>query len=82
MSELVECRDIGNGRVVCMSKPNARNALNMALLKALMDDASTRPLADQLIEEQEAKAICCKVDDHKESLAAAVERREPVFKSN
>jgi|GEM_PF-6975819 hypothetical protein len=34
----------------------------------------------ELVEEQRAEAICCKTDDYKEALAAAVERREPVFK--
>ncbi len=50
------------------------------LTKGLMDQASTRSLGEQLIEEQKAGAICGKTEDHKEALSAAVEKRAPVFK--
>ena len=48
--------------------------------KKLMEDAAGRSLADQLKAEQAAGKICGDTADHKEALAAAVERREPVFK--
>ncbi len=73
---IVERKDIGNVRVVTMNRSDARIALNIALI----DDASNQFMADQLIAEQKAGAICGKTGDRKEALAAAVERREPVFK--
>ncbi len=48
--------------------------------KKLMDSAATRTLAEQLQAEQAAGKLCGATEDHKEALAAAVERREPVFK--
>jgi 2-(1,2-epoxy-1,2-dihydrophenyl)acetyl-CoA isomerase len=44
-----------------------------------MDSAETRSLAAQLEEEQIAGKACSATADHKEGLAAAVERREPKF---
>lgn len=54
----------------------------LRLTKGLMDNASNRSLAEQLIEEQKAGAICGKTEDHREALAAAVEKREPHFKGH
>ncbi len=48
--------------------------------KRLMEDAAKRSLAEQLKWEQEAGKICGATEDHKEALAAAVEKRNPVFK--
>jgi 2-(1,2-epoxy-1,2-dihydrophenyl)acetyl-CoA isomerase len=47
--------------------------------KRLMDSAETRTLAEQLEEERVAGQACAVSEDHKEGLAAAVERREPKF---
>ncbi|QEX22436.1 enoyl-CoA hydratase [Hypericibacter adhaerens] len=47
--------------------------------KRLMDSAETRTLEQQLVEEMAAGKICAATEDHKEGLAAAVERREPKF---
>jgi 2-(1,2-epoxy-1,2-dihydrophenyl)acetyl-CoA isomerase len=47
--------------------------------KRLMDSAETRTLEQQLAEELIAGKACAATDDHKEGLAAAVERREPRF---
>lgn len=48
--------------------------------KRLLNGAHERGLADQLAAELAAGRICAASEDHKEGLAAAVERREPVFK--
>lgn len=48
--------------------------------KRLLDDAHERSLAQQLAAELAAGKICAASDDHKEGLAAAVERRQPAFK--
>jgi 2-(1,2-epoxy-1,2-dihydrophenyl)acetyl-CoA isomerase len=47
--------------------------------KRLMDSAETRSLEQQLAEELVAGKACAATEDHKEGLAAAVERREPRF---
>lgn len=47
--------------------------------KRLMDSADTRTLEQQLAEELVAGRLCAATEDHKEGLAAAVERREPKF---
>jgi len=48
--------------------------------KMLMEKAANRSLAEQLAAEQAAGKICGESQDHKEALAAAVEKRNPVFK--
>lgn len=47
--------------------------------KRLMDSAGERTLEQQLEEELAAGRLCAQTEDHKEGLAAAVERREPNF---
>lgn len=48
--------------------------------KRLMERAPTRTLAQQLLEERKAGEACGRSADAKEAIAAAVERRDPVFK--
>jgi 2-(1,2-epoxy-1,2-dihydrophenyl)acetyl-CoA isomerase len=48
--------------------------------KRLLDDSSRRSLAEQLEAERVAAEVCARTDDHREALAAAAERREPVFR--
>ena len=48
--------------------------------KRLMERAAGNTLAQQLAAEQEAGKICGATQDHREALAAAVEKRNPVFK--
>lgn len=48
--------------------------------KRLMERAQTRTLAQQLAEERKAGEDCGRSEDAKEAIAAAVERRDPVFK--
>ena len=52
----------------------------MAQAKRLMQTAAARPLRDQLAEELAAGQICAASDDAKEAMAAAVERRAPLFR--
>jgi 2-(1,2-epoxy-1,2-dihydrophenyl)acetyl-CoA isomerase len=47
--------------------------------KALIDSASTRSLADQLVAEKKAGEICAKSADAKEAMSAVIAKREPVF---
>ncbi len=47
--------------------------------KLLLDDSHRRTLAAQLEAERVAGEICAATEDHREALAAAAERREPVF---
>lgn len=47
--------------------------------KALIDGAASRSLAEQLVLERKAGELCAKSKDHKEALAAAVEKRNPRF---
>jgi 2-(1,2-epoxy-1,2-dihydrophenyl)acetyl-CoA isomerase len=49
------------------------------LAKQLIDSAHRRTFAEQLSEERRAGKICAKTADHAEGLAAANERRKPVF---
>ena len=48
--------------------------------KRLLDGAHLRDLPDQLDEERRAGEACAATEDHREGLAAAGERREPVFR--
>jgi 2-(1,2-epoxy-1,2-dihydrophenyl)acetyl-CoA isomerase len=48
--------------------------------KRLLDDSHRRSLADQLEAERAAGSVCARTDDHREALAAAGERRQPVFR--
>ena len=48
--------------------------------KRLLDDSPRRSLADQLQAERAAGLVCARTDDHREALAAAAERRPPVFR--
>jgi 2-(1,2-epoxy-1,2-dihydrophenyl)acetyl-CoA isomerase len=48
--------------------------------KRLLDESHRRSLAEQLVEERAAGEACARTDDHREALAAASERREPVFR--
>ena len=48
--------------------------------KRLLDDSPRRSLADQLQAERAAGLVCARTDDHREALAAAAERRRPVFR--
>lgn len=49
------------------------------LAKQLIDSAHRRSFAEQLVEEQRAGRICAATADHQEGLAAANEKRRPVF---
>ena len=62
-------RQLGNGPSVAIRQT-----------KRLMETAANRTLAEQLEAEAAAGKICGATEDHKEALAAAVERREPLFK--
>jgi 2-(1,2-epoxy-1,2-dihydrophenyl)acetyl-CoA isomerase len=62
-------RQLGNGPTVAIRQT-----------KRLMETATMRTLAEQLQAESAAGKICAETEDHKEALAAAVERREPAFK--
>jgi 2-(1,2-epoxy-1,2-dihydrophenyl)acetyl-CoA isomerase len=48
--------------------------------KQLLDSAHERTLAEQLEAERVAGEACALTEDHREGLAAASERREPVFR--
>jgi 2-(1,2-epoxy-1,2-dihydrophenyl)acetyl-CoA isomerase len=48
--------------------------------KRLLDSAHMRTLREQLAEEAAAGERCARTDDHREALAAATEKREPVFR--
>jgi 2-(1,2-epoxy-1,2-dihydrophenyl)acetyl-CoA isomerase len=48
--------------------------------KRLLDSAQGRTLAEQLEAERIAGEACAHTEDHREGLAAASERREPVFR--
>jgi 2-(1,2-epoxy-1,2-dihydrophenyl)acetyl-CoA isomerase len=48
--------------------------------KRLLDSAHRRTLAEQLEAESAAGEACASTEDHREALAAAAERREPVFR--
>lgn len=48
--------------------------------KRLMGESGSRTLSEQLAAERRAADICAATEDAKEALAAAVERRDPVFK--
>ena len=48
--------------------------------KRLLDGSHLRDLASQLEEERRAGEACAATEDHREGLAAAGERREPVFR--
>ncbi len=48
--------------------------------KRLLDSAHERTLAEQLEAERAAGEACAHTDDHREALAAAAERRQPVFR--
>jgi 2-(1,2-epoxy-1,2-dihydrophenyl)acetyl-CoA isomerase len=48
--------------------------------KRLLDSAHERTLAGQLEAERIAGEACAHTDDHREALAAAAERRQPVFR--
>jgi 2-(1,2-epoxy-1,2-dihydrophenyl)acetyl-CoA isomerase len=50
--------------------------------KALIDTASTRSLADQLVAEKKAGEICSMSDDAKEAMSAVIAKREPAFKGH
>jgi 2-(1,2-epoxy-1,2-dihydrophenyl)acetyl-CoA isomerase len=47
--------------------------------KRLLDSSHRRTLAEQLLEEAAAGESCSRTEDHREALAAVVERREPRF---
>lgn len=48
--------------------------------KLLLDASIRRSLAEQLEAERVAGEACARTDDHREALAAAAERRQPVFR--
>jgi 2-(1,2-epoxy-1,2-dihydrophenyl)acetyl-CoA isomerase len=48
--------------------------------KRLLGSSHRRSLAEQLAEERRAGEACAETADHREALAAAAERREPVFR--
>jgi 2-(1,2-epoxy-1,2-dihydrophenyl)acetyl-CoA isomerase len=48
--------------------------------KTLLDTSARRSLAEQLDAERVAGEACAATQDHREALAAATERREPVFR--
>ena len=52
----------------------------IGLAKGLLQTASTRSLAEQLVAEKAAGRVCAETDDHREALAAFAEKRSPVFR--
>ena len=48
--------------------------------KRLLDDSPRRSFVDQLEAERAAGLVCARTDDHHEALAAAAERRQPLFR--
>ncbi|WP_374380658.1 enoyl-CoA hydratase/isomerase family protein [Dongia sp.] len=61
------------------AKLAAGPTIAIGLAKSLIDNAYRRSFAEQLIAEDRAGKICAETEDHAEGLAAANERRPPVF---
>lgn len=76
----VTSRELLDGRVMQFAEQLARGpTVATGLAKQLIDSAHRRSLPEQLLEEQRAGRICAATADHKEGLAAANEKRMPVF---
>ncbi|MFO1090358.1 MAG: enoyl-CoA hydratase-related protein [Hyphomicrobiales bacterium] len=80
VSEVVAPEDLAS-RVTAMAQKLASGpTVAIGLAKQLIDAAHRRSFPEQLAEEQRAGKICARTDDHAEGLAAANEKRMPVFK--
>jgi len=80
LTEVVPADALHEAAFAMAEKYAAGPTVAIGLAKALIDTAQSRTLAEQQIEEQRAGKICGATDDHAEGLAAANERRAPVFK--
>lgn len=76
----VTSRDDLDARVMALAGKLAKGpTVATGLAKQLIDAAHRRSLTEQLVEEQRAGRIAAQTADHREGLAAANEKRMPVF---
>jgi 2-(1,2-epoxy-1,2-dihydrophenyl)acetyl-CoA isomerase len=76
----VTSREDLDARVMALAEQLARGpTVATGFAKQLIDQAHRRSLPEQLAEEQRVGRICAATADHREGLAAANEKRMPVF---
>ncbi len=80
VTEIAEPDRLGEAGAAFARQLAAGPTVALRLAKRLLHDSAGRTLAEQLAAEKAAGAICAETADHREALAAAVERRDPVFR--
>jgi 2-(1,2-epoxy-1,2-dihydrophenyl)acetyl-CoA isomerase len=80
VSEVVPPAELAERGVRLAAELAAGPTVAIAQAKRLLDESIGRTLAEQLEAERQAGLVCAGTEDHHEALAAAAERREPVFR--